>query len=469
MAAGALRLHHRIVIPVVLVALATTSIAAFVSQSLIRRALEARVVSQLASAVAAVARSEFAVNQTILDRVKGIAGAEAVTYTLGGQVLASTVSDASGGQLVATVLADRTIASTPESETVVRRMTCGMVPCFVAYRHVEGTSGTIIALVEETSELSAATQAMTRTIVLTAGLGLLVLVFVGQLVARRVTQPLDRLVTFTRDVSSGSAGRRAPVGHDEVGTLASAFNDMLDRLEKAQGALVQSEKLALAGLMAARVAHDIRNPLSSLKMQAQLLRSRVSSNEGQTMLQAVLHDVEQVESVVRGLLELAKPGEVRLKAVQLNDVVQRALDHLALQFTHRKIALSTDMSPALPAILLDADRFEQAFLNVISNATEAMQNGGTLQVSTRARDDGRVIELSVCDDGIGVPPDMLDKVFDPFVSSKREGVGLGLVNTKAIVESHGGHVRLAPRSPKGTCVTISLPIEHPVAPLPPTL
>ena len=464
MASLALRLHHRIVIPVVLVALVTTSLAAYVSQLLIRRALEARVATQLGSATTAMATSGFALNESILGRVKDIAGADVVTYTLAGRVLASTFPDASRAQLVATVLADRSIASASREETLVRGTTCAAVPCFVAYRRVPATADTIIALVEETSELSAATQAMTRTIVLSAGLGLFVLVLVGQLVARRVTQPLDRLVTFTHDVVSGSTSQRAPVGNDEIGTLASAFNDMLDRLEKAQGALVQSEKLGLAGLMAARVAHDIRNPLSSLRMQAQLLGSRVSTAEGQTMLQSMLHDVDRVESVVRGLLELAKPGENRVRPVEFNDVIRRVLDHLTLQFTHRKIVLTMDMSPGLPAIPLDTDRFEQAFLNVISNATEAMQNGGLLQVSTRLADEGEAILLSVCDDGVGVEPDMLDKVFDPFVSSKREGVGLGLVNTRAVVESHGGRVRLAPRAPRGTCVTISLPVPNPAAP-----
>jgi signal transduction histidine kinase len=463
MASVTLRLHHRIVIPVVLVALVTTSLAAYISQLLIRRALEARVATQLGSATTAMATSGFALNESILGRVKDIAGADVVTYTLAGKVLASTFPDASRAELVATVLADRAIASASGGETLVRRTTCATVPCFVAYRRVPATADTVIALVEQTSELSAATQAMTRTIVLSAGLGLLVLVLVGQVVARRVTQPLDRLVTFTHDVSSGSASRRAPVGNDEIGTLASAFNDMLDRLEKAQGALVQSEKLALAGLMSARVAHDIRNPLSSLRMQAQLLRSRVSNSEGQTMLQSMLHDVDRVESVVRGLLELAKPGENRLTPVDFNDVIRRVLDHLTLQFTHRKIVLSMDLSSGLPAIPLDAERFEQAFLNVISNATEAMQNGGTLHVSTGLEDGTGAILLSVCDDGIGVAPDMLDKVFDPFVSSKREGVGLGLVNTKAVVESHGGRVQLAPRVPRGTCVTISLPVPKAAA------
>jgi signal transduction histidine kinase len=458
MSSRALRLHHRIVIPVVAVALVTTSLAAFVSQSLIRRSLEARVVSQLASAAAAVSRSDFALNQAILARVKEITGADVVTYTLAGQVLASTLTGGSRAQLLATVSADRSIVSAPEDQTVVRQLTCTGVPCYVAWRRVSTSPDTVIALVEQASELHAATQAMTRIILLSAGLSLIVLVLVGQFVAARVTKPLDRLVAFTRDLSGGSAGRRALVGDDEVGTLAAAFNDMLGRLENAQEALVRSEKLGLAGLLAARVAHDVRNPLSSLKMQAQLLRSRVPGAEGQAMLRAVLHDVEQVESVVRGLLELAKPGEVALQPTQLNDVIGQVLDHLALQLNHRKVILDTDLDASLPPISLDAPRFKQALLNVISNANEAMPNGGTLAVSTRIGEDGSSVVLLVCDDGIGVDPELLERVFDPFVSSKREGVGLGLVNTKSIVESHGGWVRLAPRSPRGTCVTISLPL-----------
>jgi signal transduction histidine kinase len=465
MASRALRLHHRIVIPVVAVALVTTSLAAFVSQSLIRRTLEARVVSQLASAAGAVSRSDFALNQTILARVKEITGADIVTYTITGQVLASNLTDASRTRLASIVSADRSIVTAPADQTVVKQLDCAGVPCFVAWRRVSTSPDTIIALVEQASELNASTQAMTRIILLSAGLSLIVLVLVGQLVAARVTKPLDRLVAFTREVSSGSAGRRALVGDDEVGTLAAAFNDMLDRLERAQEALVRSEKLGLAGLLAARVAHDIRNPLSSLKMQAQLLRSRVPGDEGQTMLRAVLHDVEQVESVVRGLLELAKPGEVALQPTQLNEVVEQVLDHLALQLKHRKVILDTDLDASLPSISLDPQRFKQAFLNILSNANEAMPNGGTLSVSTRRAEDGSSVLLRVCDDGIGVDPDLLERVFDPFVSSKREGVGLGLVNTKSIVESHGGWVRLAPRSPNGTCVTVSLPLA-PMAAIP---
>jgi two-component system, NtrC family, sensor kinase len=453
----ALRLHHRIVIPVVLAALVTTSFGAYVSLTLTRRALETRMVTQLAGAAAAVSRGDFAVNGAVLARVKEIVGADILTYSLRGEVLASTATGARRAELFATVSADQSIASASPDRPIVKRTTCGAVPCYIAYTRVPTATDTIVAVVEEASELNAATQAMQRTILVSAALGALVLMLVSQLVAARVTRPLARLVAFTRNVEDGSTERMAAAGNDEIGTLAAAFNDMLDRLDHARQAVVRSEKLALAGLLAARVAHDIRNPLSSLKMQAQLLRSRVPTNEGQAMLAAVLHDVDQVESVVRGLLELAKPGEVNARPTRLEDVVRDVLEHLRLQLTHSRIAVSEDLSAVSPLIPLDAQRFKPALLNVIVNALEAMPSGGTLTVTTKAADDRASVSLVVCDDGIGVDPAILDNVFDPFVSSKREGVGLGLVNTKSIVERHGGSVHLAPRSPRGTCVTISLP------------
>jgi nitrogen fixation/metabolism regulation signal transduction histidine kinase len=111
-------------------------------------------------------------------------------------------------------------------------------------------------------------------------LSLTAMIVVSQFVAQRVSKPLAELVGFARDVSDGTAHRRAPAGDDEIGQLGAAFNDMLDRIEHSRKALVQSEKLGLAGLMAARVAHDIRNPLSSIKMQTQLLKQRVTGCRG---------------------------------------------------------------------------------------------------------------------------------------------------------------------------------------------
>jgi signal transduction histidine kinase len=285
-----------------------------------------------------------------------------------------------------------------------------------------------------------------------------VLIVVSQVVARRVTAPLGRLVQFVRTAPAQGAAR-AEVGDDEIGSLAEAFNTMLDRLDESRVALVRSEKLGLAGLFAARVAHDIRNPLSSIKMQTQLLRSNVAANtEDHETLGAVLHDVSQVESVVRDLMDLANPGALSLRPGDLNAVLREALAQLSAQLAYRKIRVELALADPLPSVAIDALRFRQALINVIVNGSEAMHTGGEFRVSTGA--DGGAAWIRICDDGVGIDPALVERVFDPFVSTKPEGVGLGLVNVKSVVEGHGGGIRLEPRQPRGTCAFIWLPVAQ---------
>jgi signal transduction histidine kinase len=437
-----LRLHHRIVIPFAIVAIVATVAAAFVTLSVTSSALQQRLRAQLGSAAGVISRGDLALNPIILRNLHEIIHAHIVTVDASGRVVASS-ADAS--QQVLRVAIDA-VASGKDSvddssPAQFVESDCG-VPCVVAVKQVIGRPGYHIALVSETSELTAATSAVARTILLTGAVSIIVMVLVSQFLVRRVTAPLDRLVAFTRDLAPTNRKQRAQVGHDEVGALAQAFNDMLTRLEQAQESLVKSEKLALAGLIAARVAHDIRNPLSSIKMQTQMLRARAGADpEDQESLTAVLHDIEQVESVIRDLLELARPGELRP------------------QFRHRKISVQTDLALDLPDVALDRPRFKQALLNVLVNASDAMPTGGVIAIASRAPVPGEVL-LEVCDDGVGVDPATLPHVFDPFVSTKPDGVGLGLVNAKAVVEAHGGRIELAARAPKGTCVSIWLPVTH---------
>ena len=171
----------------------------------------------------------------------------------------------------------------------------------------------------------------------------------------------------------------------------------------------------------------------------------------------MLRDVDQVESVLRDLMELANPGELRMEPLGVNDVVRSALEQVGHQLTHRKIVVDRQLADGLPPVALDRGRFKRALLNLLVNASESMHNGGTMTVSTGRRD--ATLWVRICDDGVGVDPAMLDRVFDPFVSTKPEGVGLGLVNVKAVVEGHGGRIALERRAPRGTCALIELPVD----------
>jgi len=173
------------------------------------------------------------------------------------------------------------------------------------------------------------------------------------------------------------------------------------------------------------------------------------------LVSAVLHDISQVESVIRDLIELARPGELRLVPVDLNAVIRVTIRQLDARLSHRKVTPSLVLPDRLPLVMIDTERFTQALLNVIINAIDAMPEGGTLTVTTHA-EAGSVI-VDVDDEGVGIDPALVDRVFDPFVSSKPEGVGLGLVNARAVVEGHGGRIQLSPRQPRGTRARIILP------------
>ena len=457
-----LRLQHRIVIPFVAVAVVTTAAAAYVAVSTLSRTLSSRVDEQSRNAAALVSQSDFALNPQILASIKRIVGMDVITFSSDGHVIASTVDPARTALLSAVTGSDAALTVARSSaDSVQVPVTCD-VPCRVTYHRVTGRPGTLVAVVADTSPLLTATRSITQIVLLTAIVSVLIMIVVSQLVARRVTKPLSTLVAFTQKVGSGDTVSRAPAGEDEVGRLGAAFNTMLDRLERSQAALVQSEKLGLAGLLAARVAHDIRNPLSSIKMQTQLLQSRTRGDlDNQAMTTAVLADIQTVEHVVRDLLELARPGDLRLKPSRIDELVKDLLMRLDAQFRYRKIDTEIVMAGDLPPVPLDADRFGQALLNVVLNAADAMPSGGLLRVSGR-RSNPSTIELEVCDDGVGIDPAILPHVFDPFVSSKRDGVGLGLVNAKAVVESHGGRIEIAARAPRGTRVIIALPVRDAV-------
>jgi signal transduction histidine kinase len=453
-----LRLQHRIVIPFVLIALATITSAAWAALSAFSESLRDRVEAQLMSAASVAARTDFALSPAILASLRQVLGGEVVTIGPAGEVLATSLPDDRAALADAVVRGVKAAGVTAETAPVVVDVDCGS-PCLVVYKGLDGRPGAGVALVADTSEVTATTQSVARTILIAMFLSIVVMVLVSQAVVRRVTSPLDRLVRFARELAPERSMARAPVGDNEVGVLAEAFNDMLDRLQHAGEALVRSEKLGLAGLLSARVAHDIRNPLSSIKMQTQLLRTTHGADAAAAAtLDAILHDINQVESVIRDLLELARPGEFKLEPAAVDAVIKDALLQLAPQFRHRRIEVVASLAGDVPASALDTTRFRQALINVLVNASEAMPTGGHIAVTSRAAGGG--VEVEVCDDGTGVEPDMIERVFDPFVSTKREGVGLGLVNARAVVEGHGGTIQLAQRQPRGTCVTIRLPGMH---------
>jgi signal transduction histidine kinase len=393
-------------------------------------------------------RAEYATNPALLRVAADLTNVDVLTFREDGTLIASTFPGAVPAGLLALV---QPVAGD-------RPTSCGE-SCFVAYADVAGIPGTRVAVFAGRDAPDPLTESTINTIWLAGLVGVVLLVGASQVLARLVTLRVQRLVEFAHKATVDTA-LRTEEGRDEIGRLGAAFNTMLANLEEKGQALMRSEKLAVAGMMAARVAHDVRNPLSSIKMQTQLLQAQVrAGSDDAAILAAVLRDVNQLESVVRDLLETARPEAPTLELVPVADLVRATVDPFRSQLAHRRIQLILSLDEMAPPLDLDPGRIRRALVNVLANAAEATRAGGTIRVTTGSDQAEQII--SIADDGVGIDPALRDRVFDPFVSTKPDGVGLGLVNAKAIVESHGGRITIESGAPHGTLVTIRLPQRAP--------
>ena len=426
------------------------------------RTLEARVRTQLEQASGMISRADFALNSAILRNLKTVLGADIITYRSDRTIVATTLTDSANIGLVDAVLANRASGEnlTSKEEFAMREIEINGRPYKIGYRTLSSRPETLIAVIADTSDLVTTQKAIASRLVFITFLIVALMVLISHWIARSVTAPILRLVEFTKSIAAGERNEKATVGSgDEISVLAAAFNEMVEQLRHSEEKLLQSEKLALAGVLAASVAHEVRNPISAIKMQAQLLRSKFKMrSDEQELMVAILREIDRVEWVVRGMLDLASPPVLQLAQASATDIVDEVLNLLGPQLRHRKIALKKAYDPSVPAIIVDRNRLKLAFINLIINASEAMTNGGLLELSVQKEDSWVAIEIQ--DDGAGIDPSIRDRLFSPFVTTKREGVGLGLVNTRNIVEQHRGTIELWPRDGRGTRAVIRLPLDR---------
>jgi len=438
-----LRLHHRLALPFVAVAVVAAFGAALYSVTQVRWWVDAHQRQDADKAAALLQRADFATNPALVRLISDLIDVDVVTFTSRGEVLVSTMEPALPADVAAVVTAPA--ASRPSE--------CGP-SCFVAYAHVVGVPDLSVAVFAGRNDDDPLLRALVNAIWIAGVTGVVLLVGISQALARVVSAPIQRLVDFA-GVAAPEDTRRAKEGSDEVGRLGAAFNAMLDRLDEKRRELMRTEKLAVAGLMAARVAHDVRNPLSSIKMQCQVLRAQAApASEDADVLAGILRDVDRLDAVVTDLVMSAKPQAAVLAPVQLSAMIAAAVDSVRSQLTHRQIGLAVESSTDAH-VLADAARLPRALVNILTNAAEATRPGGAICVTSRTEGDMSVIEIS--DDGVGIDPALVERVFDPFVTGRPDGIGLGLLNARDIIESHGGRITLARGARRGTVVTIWLP------------
>lgn len=297
-----------------------------------------------------------------------------------------------------------------------------------------------------------------RLLVFLAVLTLLVGVAMA-LYARRVLRPLALVTERAKAVASGDLKpREAIASNDEIGELAATFEGMVSAIARANEDLLATERLATIGKMAAHVTHEIRNPLSSIALNVELLEDDLAeaSEESRELLRAIRREVERLTGLSSQYLSFARRGPQRLEVEDLREVVSEAAEFMRREMEQQGVALQVkSSSDAVPASV-DEAQIKQALYNLLRNAREAMLSGGRVTVSV-GRGTGDGSDVIVEDEGIGLDQATRARLFEPFFTTKSNGTGLGLAITRQIIEAHGGTIACEPNLPRGTRIWIHLP------------
>lgn len=305
---------------------------------------------------------------------------------------------------------------------------------------------------------------------------------------RLVLRPVTALSKGMERVSSGDLTQKVPAStRDEIGRLARTFNEMTEELgaarqrlegwtqcleeevrkkseeiKSAQGKLVQAEKLAALGRLTADIAHEIRNPLTALGGFGRRLLKIAANEKEKEYADIVVSEVDRLEHILRDVLSFSREAKFHLEREPITDTVKSSVSTFSEICEEQSIKVETDFGTNLP-VLIDRDQIRQAANNLISNAIDAMPDGGTLTVVTRAKELNYItyVAIHVSDTGPGIPEDKLPLIFDPFYTTKKigKGTGLGLSISRKIIEEHGGFIKAENRPEGGLTTSLYFPYQ----------
>lgn len=302
-------------------------------------------------------------------------------------------------------------------------------------------------------------------IMVVAGLGL----FLSNYISKLLYQPMENLTSAMQRAKEGDLTARADIfKEDELGHLAKGFNLMMDHIERSnheiktlQAQLIQSERLACLGEISAGIAHEINNPLGGILIYSNLLLEEMAEDDPQKeSLMKVIHETNRCKYIVKELLDFARQTEPKTEVVDINRYIKASVDLISKQVKFNNIDIRMSLSKDLPGIKCDASQLQQVFINILINAAEAMEDkkSGRLYIESRLSNLEHYIEIEFRDTGSGISKENLDKIYNPFFTTKPpgKGTGLGLSVSYGIIKKHQGLIDVKSEVGKGTSFIIKL-------------
>jgi two-component system NtrC family sensor kinase len=302
-------------------------------------------------------------------------------------------------------------------------------------------------------------------------------ILLGYFLEKKIMGPVHQLIIASQEVSKGNLSPKiGPVSKDELGVLQQTFTDMIASIKErdelrnaaAEDRLLQSEKQASMGRLAAGVAHEINNPLTGvLTFTRILLRSKDIGDKNLSYLQKIAESTVRVKNIVKGLLDFSRQTALDREPTDINRLIRGVISAMENQALIKGVTIQFNSGEDLPMLTMDRNQIQSVLINLIINALDAMEQGGTIAIFTgislSASDTGkRGVEIAVTDNGCGIAPEDLDKLFEPFFTTKEvgKGTGLGLAVSYGIVQRHGGTIRVQSEVGRGSTFTIWLPMEE---------
>ncbi|MEZ0328767.1 MAG: ATP-binding protein [Dissulfuribacterales bacterium] len=290
-------------------------------------------------------------------------------------------------------------------------------------------------------------------------------IIISHLISKKILQSLKLIEKLTLSISEGNFQTIEEVTPDEeCNSVIKAINFMSNELKNREEQLIQSKKLASIGVMTAGVAHELTNPLNNISMLAQTyieLYDNLSRDDRIDFMNKVEDETDRMKEIVKNFLDFSKPKEPHLEQIDINTVIQKAVKLTQNMLYVSNIETQLELKNNLPLSFIDKNQIQQVLVNLITNAVQAMTKNGKLIIASDLDESKKYIKITVTDTGKGIPPELLQHIFDPFFSTKGEGgTGLGLSVSYGIIKNHYGDITVESEVGKGTTFTIRLPIYN---------
>ncbi len=283
--------------------------------------------------------------------------------------------------------------------------------------------------------------------------------------SRGIFRPLRRLVDSLGKEQvlecSGSSEEIRSLGL-YIDNLRGEVAEMRSRLSASQRQLLDAEKLASVGKLAASVAHEIRSPLTSLRLRVFSVQRALRDSHRQKDFQLISEEITRLDGIVGDFLEFARPRDLALQKCDIRVLLDKTAELLSYKLEATNVVVEREDEASLPEVLADPQQLKQVFVNLLNNAIEALHDGGVVHITSRresGRDGGAIVRILVRDNGPGIPADARESIFDPFFGTKEDGTGLGLWIARRIMTEHGGGIDLDGSTESGTTFSLWLPVD----------